>query len=136
MKGTAIVILFILAAFSGANASRVNAVDAASSTTNPSWWAFRWPWSYNPFPPSADPNNQQPLFDPNILKCLGDLVSGAAATSCFQQISKSYDSQTISLSPTCCAAVQQLNADCSSTVFSIFNNPFFQYAIKQCSATP
>ncbi|XP_031258187.1 uncharacterized protein LOC116116233 [Pistacia vera] len=130
MKGTAIVILFILAALSGANASRVNAVDAASST----WWAFRWPWSYNPIPPSLSPT--KPLLDPNILKCLGDLVSGAAATSCFQQISKSYDSQTISLSPTCCAAVQQLNADCSSTVFSIFNNPFFQYAIKQCSATP
>ncbi|XP_044499392.1 uncharacterized protein LOC123220869 [Mangifera indica] len=149
MKRAAIAILFVLVALSGANASRVSAIDAATatSTKDPSWWVWipwwrmlhpippRWCWPFHPFPPSPSPTSSLSKVEVNsdTQRCLGD---GAHAKSCFNQISESYNTQSISLSQECSNAIKSMDFICSSTVFSKFNNPLFEYAIKQYSANP
>lgn len=107
MKGTVIAILFMLAILSGANASRVVAVEATG------------------IPPSFPPSNFNLGDIPRMVKCVGDILP--AANSCIEHFSL----------PECCPAFVHLTEDCSvfaglPEAFDIL----FKEAIKLCPAAP
>ncbi|KAL5799021.1 hypothetical protein ACOSQ2_003841 [Xanthoceras sorbifolium] len=98
--------------------------------------APKWPlphWNI-PHPPISAPKWQPPTFsDPKMKTCLSDL---SVVSTCMIDLSASFFSKDVSnLKPECCSTFQKLSDDCANTVFSHFNNPFFQMLVKQhCSS--
>ncbi|KAL5799025.1 hypothetical protein ACOSQ2_003845 [Xanthoceras sorbifolium] len=98
--------------------------------------APKWPlphWNI-PHPPISAPKWQSPTFsDPKMKTCLSDL---SVVGTCMSDLYASFFSKDVSnLKPECCSAFQKLSDDCTNTVFSHFNNPFFQMLVKQhCSS--
>ncbi|CAL8152902.1 unnamed protein product [Prunus armeniaca] len=86
-----------------------------------------------PSPPSpAHPGFSWWHPDPKLIKCMGDYR--AAAGTCYHEVCVSFWTRKVAIQEDCCKAIVQLDEDCSSAVFSRFNNPFFQLLLKEyCS---
>ncbi|ONI23556.1 hypothetical protein PRUPE_2G194700 [Prunus persica] len=87
----------------------------------------------SPSPPTpAHPGFSWWHPDPKLIKCMGDYR--AAAGTCYREVCVSFWTQKVTIQEDCCKAIVQLDGDCSSAVFSRFNNPFFQLLLKEhCS---
>lgn len=138
MKGALALFFLILAIFSQAQITVVNAVE------------IRLPWlpfvgavppaqrgaTTPPSPPthrSTQPPSSGVVVDPT--QPINCLLSFGAESVCYFQIASSFFTRQISIGPDCCRAIAQTDQTCRDTIFAQFNNPLFAVSIlEHCHA--
>lgn len=85
-----------------------------------------------PAPPS--PSKGSPWWHPDpskLQKCTG--AYRTAPGTCYREIFVSFWIRKVAIGEDCCKDIVEADDDCASTVFSQFNNHFFQMLKQHCS---